>query len=231
MLTLNVTQFARDLEQATEPVFQRQIPFALANAINDTTLAIQQAVRGTVHAHAHVRRTTFIDSLVKVSKFAKKDDPTGEVGIRGPNSAPDRADLLTKFERGGRKTARGPHGLNLPTDEVRPTVDALIPKAKRPKALLANPARTRVFPLTTARGRPILVQRTGRKVGQKGRSHAKRGQGKLRGDDPNLDVLYTSVPSGQIPAFLGFYDTAAQELKQFAARFAKRFDEAKATAR
>jgi hypothetical protein len=105
-VSIDVTATVRDFAATLDQFHQRQLPFATANAINDTLLEVQTAERAHIHAAFTVRRTSFIDNLVKITKFAKKDDPSGEIGIRGPNSAPDRADILTKFETGGTKTPR-----------------------------------------------------------------------------------------------------------------------------
>lgn len=185
-------RFLTDLEQ-------RQVPYAISTAINDTLKLGQRFEREHIRAHFTLRRPEFIERTVKISQFASKRNPVGVIEID-----PTR-DVLAKFEAGGRKQARGGGALAVPI-AVRRTKTDLIVKNMRIRELQLRAHRTnkgvvqlkgqrRTF---TVKGRGVgaILQRVGRKP--KGSSlSAEIAGGSLR-------VIYAFKRSVPIPANLEF---------------------------
>ncbi len=123
---------------------REQIPFATSLAINWTAADFQKFQRAYQLRVFEVKQRTFVERSVKLKPKAKKRRLYAKVQIEPPGG-PKRADILAKFESGGRKAPRGKH-LAVPIG-VRTTKTGKISKANRPKA----------FGPFTRTGRGVLV--------------------------------------------------------------------------
>jgi hypothetical protein len=74
-----------------------QVPFALGNAVNDTAKAAQSDERLQLRRAFTLRRPEWADRSVKITKFAKKNDPSAVLGIHPPGGDAT-ADIFSKFE-------------------------------------------------------------------------------------------------------------------------------------
>lgn len=237
MITLRV-----DMTGLTESItsFQDQIPFATSVALNRLANAVQDTERAGISQRFTIRRPWVLQGI----KIENRDRATKRllqvtVGVDAQRS------FLSKFEIGGLKVPIGSsHAIAVPEIGVRPSVSAIIPTSKRPRAFsFARRAvrhtsdfaifegAQRTFLIQRPDGSGLIFQRTGGAASRKGRVRGQQ-QTANHGADPNLVLLYVLAPSVKIPPELEFYATAERVVsEQFASIFAKAFDEAKATAR
>lgn len=133
-ITVDTAAFAARLN-ATE---QRQLPFAIALALNHTANDVQAAVRATLPQRFTIRSSVTLNFFNRMIKIATADRATKQVhavtvGIAGPASGSigaeaQKAALLARHELGGVHTAPV---FFLPAPGLR-TASSNIPKALYP---------------------------------------------------------------------------------------------------
>lgn len=132
---------------------QQQVPFTNSTAINACAVNAQTDIRAHMHDAFTIRRSSFMDRTIKISKFAKKTDQEAIVTVSPPGGvAPD---FLTRHEDGGTMTPRG-NSFAIPTDEIRPNINTVISKGKRPRNLPG------AFVKKNKAGKPMLMYVKGR---------------------------------------------------------------------
>jgi len=126
---INSRRLRRDLKRD-----RGQIPFAMANAINDTMKQGQTAVRANLRRKFTLRRKQFIERSIKINRsdFANKRKLTARLHLE------ERADFLAKFEEGGEKRPEQGRFLAVPID-VKRSAAGIVPRRLRPQAIRGNP--------------------------------------------------------------------------------------------
>lgn len=208
-LTLSITVPPQLLEREA-----RQIPFAMANAINDVLKAGQQAQRRQMAQAFTIRRQQFAERSVKLTQFATKTALVGELAISPPGGG-QRADLFTKFEQGGTKRPRAGSALAVPIvgSRVKPTERSVVRTANRPAALRQATGRRRTF-VREAGDTRVLFEATG--TGKRAR----------------VRPLFVLIPEAPIDKRLRFEATVTDAITDgWPAAFARRFAESTATGR
>lgn len=162
----------------------RQAAYALAQSINRTMLDVQQAERNALQSQFTVRRRDWLEKSYKMVKFAKKGDLLARLAI-SPPGAPEKADILSKFETGGVKTPTG-KSVAVPVDAKR-NGNGVITSANRPKRLIES-------------GKAFVIRAKGKPTGV-----VKRRIGKGKG--AREEVLYGLTPKAKIPKRLRFFET------------------------
>lgn len=119
-----------------------QFPFAISKTINATALDFQRFQRLHQRNVFEVRRAAFVDRSVKIKPFARKTSLEAVVTVDPPGGQA-RADILTKFEPGGRKTAKDGRSVAVPFEAGR-TKKGIIRKGERPRSFAFRKAG-RVF--------------------------------------------------------------------------------------
>ncbi len=191
----------------------RQVPFALKVAINETLKDMQKAQRAHQRRVFTVRRPSFVDQSVKIKPFASKQTLTGTMSIDPPGGH-KRADILTKFERGGIKRPRRRH-LVLPV-KARRTRAGIVSTRNRPKAL--------------------KLRRRGRSVRGERRTFVVRDVGIFqrvnRGRRSRVRLLFAFLRQVPIDRRLDFVANAERTVaRRFDRHFDRAFDRAVRTAR
>ena len=205
--------FRLDIDAPNLAGAERQLPFAITAAINDTLALAQNAERAEIARRFTIRRKPFAERSVKIAKFAKKGAPVGELAIESPGG---RSDVFGKFEWGGTMRPRDGRSLAIPVtgSTVKRSERTVVRHELRPGALLEagqTPAGNRVFLRTRSDGRRALFEAM-----PKGRAR----------------LLYRLRPSAQLEARLGFVDTAARVIpRAFPIAFRASLARALATAR
>ena len=212
-LHLDVDFDSRDVERFLGTL-ARQVPFALKVAINETLKDAQKAQRIHQRRVLTVRRPQFVDRAVKIKPFATKQTLTGTMLIDPPGGQ-KRADILTKFERGGIKRPRSGRHLVLPV-EARRTRAGIVTTRNRPKAL--------------------KLQRRGRSVRGARRTFVVRGVGIFqrvhRGRRSRVRLLFAFLRQVPIDRRLHFIANAERTVgRRFDHNFDRAFDKAVRTAR
>jgi hypothetical protein len=115
----------------------KQMPFALATALNRTANAAQKDIRQNMSSSGmfQFRRKAFIESTIyrdKATDFATKTHPQASVRVH-----PQR-NFLAKHEDGGTKSPSSGRSIAIPSDGVRRNKNEIITKAQRPAALLGK---------------------------------------------------------------------------------------------
>jgi hypothetical protein len=170
---------------------QKQIPFAMATALNTTANAVQSEVRQGLNERFTLRRKAFIENTIyrqRGTDFATKSHFQAIVRVH-----PER-DVLAKHERGGTKAPIDGKYLMLPTSAVRRTKRDLIAESQKPRALYGKKG---VF----KRG-DVLYKESG------------------RGKSRRLTALYVFKRSAKIRPRLGMQDTAHRVVPQVWPRLA-----------
>ena len=197
----------------------KQIPYAAAQALNDTAKDFQVVERQHVDRTMTVRQRTFILNTVKIERgdFATKDKLAVTVQID-----PTR-NQLAKFEEGGEKhSIQGKHYVAILLPDIRRTKRGLVPRRFYPSAFKPFvdagthvKGEQRSFIVPTKSGNRLLLQRYGGKRGRHG-----------------VRALYLFVPSVHIDAVLDFLDNAkAVATSAWPANFNRRFLAALRTAK
>lgn len=164
--TTQVSRFLRD-------VFEDQMPFATAKAINGVALNAQKVQRRHQRDIFEVRNTRFMDRAVRIRRgeFATKRNPRAIIRIDPPG---DRDDILTKFETERRKTPFSGSRLAVPVNAKR-TKTGRISKRTRfnpdeftlhgegPRAKVLRNAKRRQFAVLYPGGAGFVFQRKGRR--------------------------------------------------------------------
>lgn len=194
---------------------EKQIPFALANAVNKIAKDVQTDERVQLRRAFTLRRPQWADRAVKITKFAKKADPTAVIGIHPPGGD-DRADILTKFES---DTSKVPKAGTIAVPVTR------IGLARGSSGVLRNRARPRDL---IARGKAFIVRK---RVGRVGEGlilqRLKLGRGRT-----SIVALYYLIRRAIIKPDLKFELTARKSIDRTAVTHLQReFDNAMKTAR
>jgi hypothetical protein len=124
---------------------KRQVPFALARALTMTARDAQVDYRGELPKRFTLRNS-WTSRGIRITP-ATKANPEAVVGSLEP--------YMARQEDGGTKTPKTAHRVAVP--KVKPS--RIIPKSKRPRALLGKPG---VFEVTTGRYAGAIMQRDGR---------------------------------------------------------------------
>ena len=192
----------------------RQLPFAMARAINGTAKDVQRAQTGRIRQVFTIRRPSFATRAVKIKPFARKDRLEAKLQIEPPGGKA-RADIFAKFEKGGIKRPRGQH-LAIPRG-ARRGKSGIVTKANRPRALgLQRKGRT-----VRGRKRTFIIPNVGifQRVGRG------RGRSKVR-------LLYSFHRQVPIDRRLRFVATAEKVVPRvFPGHFRREFAHAVRTAR
>jgi hypothetical protein len=121
MLTLTVDVAGA---QALCASAQRQLPYATSRAINQVANDVRDTMRDELLMRFMVRKRTFIQKSIGVTKYSDKRDPV--IAAVVSTGHPSGKDVLGKFEEGTTKTALDPlHPIAKPV-EVRRTPQATI---------------------------------------------------------------------------------------------------------
>ena len=187
--------------------WEDQVNYTVAKTINDTLTDIQTQMRAHLRDEFTVRNQSFLKGSTKITKFAKKTDLVGEFGIV---NMPGRssADILTKFEDQHSKKAEGGGMVAVPTENIRPDTNRIVPTGKRPRNL------TNAVKITAHSGVEMIVQEQG------------------RGSNRGYVVAYILKVSVPIQPVLNFSQTVdAAITRSLQDNFSKAFEYAKATAK
>lgn len=190
---------------------EKQIPFALANAVNKIAKDVQFDERVQLRRAFTLRRPEWADRAVKITKFAKKQDPTAVIGIHPPGGD-ERADILTKFETETSKTPRAGAHVAIPIAAKRTKKD-IVRKNQQPRALIAS-------------GKAFIIRQTKNPAVQLVVRYAGRGKRKA------LETLWLLVRRVPISPDLKFEMTARKSIDRTAKTHLQReFDNAMKTAK
>lgn len=110
----------------------KQLRFAIAKALNDTLVDVQQAIQAGMEERFELRRKTFNQRGIKIARgdFATKENLRARVHLD------TRTGYLRKFEDGGVKTAPDPNmPIAIPSENIRPNFKDVVPMGMYPKAL------------------------------------------------------------------------------------------------
>jgi hypothetical protein len=121
-VSIDVTATVRDFAATLDQFHQRQLPFAVKNALNQTADAAQIAVRQSLPLHFDVTRPDFLNLLVKINNEdrATKDKPDVTIRIAPPRSGKTASDILSKFEDGGEQVSIAGHQyIPYPSKDIR----------------------------------------------------------------------------------------------------------------
>ena len=216
MLTLNL----RDFERVTRRLgaMADQIPFALANAMNDAVkVARKQIVEQTWPTHMKVRNAKFIDQAMHM-EFANKKNLRVELFDRF-----GRGNLLLHAKGGQRSAQKG--SLAVPSN---------ILKAKRTGRGIPAPLRPSALSNSFKKG-DVIYQRVGKyqKAGKAATKKAKRSGTRARGKDGRgLKLMYVLKPSVPIRSDVPFQDDFNRVFRREVMRaFGSRIRQAMATRR
>jgi len=176
---------------------QRQIPFAMANAINRTAEEVQTADRDHISQVFTIRRPWVLTNVrIARSDFATKTKMSATIAI------PDDS-VLSKFEGGGMKAPRAGRSIAIPVN-ARRTKSDIIAASARPRAFgfvqSAKPAPNGGA-LFVGKGRTFMIQMPD------GTGWIFKRTGKARKGSPLVgsQLLYVLKPKAVIPNLLGFY--------------------------
>jgi hypothetical protein len=225
-----LTRYLGDFEQ-------RQVPYALSQALNDVAKLFQYRERQHMASIFTIRRKQWVDNSVKITQFAKKGNLVASVAIESPGGR--NSDILGKFESQTLKTPKDGHSLAIPAEAKRNKSDIIL-KSARPKAfnfrevvgpkhvspLKANVrsgvlrGALKVFEgdkktvmIRNAKGQGVILQRV--------------GKGKRAG----MRLLYTLAPKAKITPNLRFVVNAREAATHVGEFFRVRFAQATATAK
>lgn len=184
---------------------QTQVPFAMANTLND--LAVDFQTQEFLHEADifTLRRPDWVRRSNKITHFANKAELFATVTV-SPPGAPNRADIIGKFESETEKTSIRPGGLlAVPIGARRGKTNVILP-SQRPKAFNFRQVGKRIlgdkgtFIVTLADGRQMILQRHGKN---------------------QVQALYVLTPQVPITPDLEYLKTAEWTV---ANRFQQRFD-------
>lgn len=132
---------------AVDDVARRHVPFAVSVAINRTLEEFLAVARGQIQERLTVRVPRFTLPPVQLPTAARatKAKLFGQAALGYGDVTRDtigerREKLLRKFESGGTKTARDPQfPIAIPTQAIRPSFGALVPRTLYPQNLRLAP--------------------------------------------------------------------------------------------
>lgn len=228
---------------------RRQIPFALAQTLNDAGKDFQDAMRAGISSRLTLRQPGFVLDSVKIERgnwATSKGFKAGGgkfrtvVSMGGEASGHKNSGLLVKFEDGGEKTSFDPdRPIAIPTSALRGSFAELPPRNMYPKNLRLVSRRG------VDRTLPANVHRTKRGVEQiqgKRRTfvlnplvhHGANVWGVYQRFGPrrsDIRLLWRYRTRIKIPRRLQWWDTAARVVPaSFHRNFGKRLAEALRTA-
>lgn len=183
----------------------RQLPFAMSRALNDTMFDVRAKVTGETWQNAfEVRNKSLAKNVWRVTKFARKWDQDVLLEQVLPLK------WLGRQVTGGVKGASGGHAVAVPVkDNVPRTGTGRIPAALKPSRL-RNDTKN-VFVTKGRAGKRLIVKRQ------------KNGENK---------VMFVLTPNAVVPPRLRFReDTRATAIERLPVNFSRRFAEAKRTAK
>lgn len=138
---------------------QRQLPFAASKAINATLKDSQESIRSGLDLHFTIRSGAarkFMQRtiLIRSEDWARKDKLKGTIRVDA-NQKGGRFDILSRFERGGQRTAHSPaFPFAIPTNAIRSNFGDSVPRTLLPSALGLVPRQDiNGIPLLRARGK------------------------------------------------------------------------------
>lgn len=222
-MSITVTTNAKDVSRDLLRIFEDQIPFATANAINATALDLQKTQRAHQRRVFTVRREEWVDRAVKMKRWARKHRLEAHVGIAAPGGR-RRSEILAKFEDQNVKRPLKAEALWVPTDEV--LVDGIVMDGWRPKQmgfkLRGSGPKARVLVGTTKKAVMIRYhsgQRAPSLGGQTGLIFERDGE--------NLNLLFHRQPEVGINPELNFHANAQRTVRdRFEPNFAVAFNRA-----
>lgn len=202
-MNINLTTNASKVQKAIQG-FSKQMPFAMANTLNDAAFAVRKQIVEETYPDAFtVRNPVLPKTMFRVEKANKR---------KLQSAVFDRLkkDYMVTHTTGGIKTPRGSN-IAIPARDMKTRTRGGVTKANRPRQLLN---RKNVFKTTLRRGGQQAIVR---------RATKKRYP---------LQMLYLLEPSGRIKKTFDFYEDANSTARRAMEKnFAKRFNQAKRTAR
>ena len=217
-MKVDVTVRTERAHRFVQAVFDEQVPFATAVAINESAKHAQGVQRKHQRGIFEVRRPLFVDRSVKIKPFANKRTLTAVVSVDPPGGK-DRADVIAQHEEGGPKGATSGTSVAVPTRHVPRTGAGVINRAWRPARLRkTRGGRSR----RDKREWGTFIRRT-----RGGRRAIFFDEG-----DEGIKPLYWLVPSVPIQPSLNFVENIrGAVLAVYDANFTKALDRAIGSAR
>ncbi len=133
---MNVTVDTRAFAAACDDIAKRQLPYAVSLAMNRTGEEARNRMRNQLHLSFTIRTgqsAKFLEQQIQVTERSRKDNLALTVAARGPG-----AKMLARHEKGGVRVAAP---FFIPTEELRPSRQSVIPRSKYPKALRLDTRR------------------------------------------------------------------------------------------
>lgn len=205
-LELEVESNAEDVSAYARKIYEDQLPFATAKAINATALSFQKQQQKHMEDIFTVRRPRFTLRAVKIKPFAYKRRLWARVQIDPPGGR-ERADILTKFETDRFKVPFSSSRLAVPTENVKRTPTGVVRKRYRISEMNLEPTGTgKVF---SQKGR-VAVGSVGARTVVAIRKAGGRGGIFMRTRSGESLPLYWFVPRVPIKPELDFVDNATR---------------------
>jgi len=203
MMGMTVRSNIKDFTRHLNSIQKKQVPFATAQALNDTVFDVRKRIVERTYSRAFdVKNRRFASQAFRVVKATKRKQWARLYDRLGRGN-------LALHAKGGTKRAKGRH-VAVPSSNVKRTASGKVSKAKRPRAVIAS---GKAFKGKTRGGKPVIFAKP----------RGKRGQVKL---------LYTLVGSVPVKKQFNFYDVATSTARRaFRHHFSKRLARALATAR
>jgi len=132
-LRIDLSAFER--KAAEMNAFADQVPFALSKALNEAAVEARKAIVKTWEEHVKVRRQHFIHQVLHLELSSKRN-----LRVAYYDQTKDQRGHLKLHAEGGTKVPKGEH-LAIPYPKnplIRMTGAGLLPRAMRPKALIAS---------------------------------------------------------------------------------------------
>lgn len=202
-IPIQVKSNAKEVGRFLTNVYREQIPFATAGALTSTAFDVRKELIDSTYPKAFALKNKTFPRVVTNVKKASKRDLVASVG----NVSGRAIDYLFLHAEGGIKTPRG-NSLAVPTKHTKRGSKGAVPKAQRPRALLAKKGAF----VTSVNGTRVIMQK------------GKRGE--------KAQVKYVLTPKGKIDKALRFFEDARRvALKVFDKNFATAFARAIRTAK
>ena len=226
-MNIDIQVDARKAIKELNDVGERQLPFALARALNATYLDVQKAERANLHSKFKLRRASWAEKSVKFSHFATKREPWVTFGFH-PQGGESKRDILGKFETQTEKRPIDGRTIAVPqASSLFRKGTGIIPHRNRPSALNLRRDGRRVigdrgtFVIRKADGSGLILQRLGKGRGRRG---VTRSSG--------VQALYVLALRARLKPNLEFRAIAERVVNQvFEKHMLREFDNAMRTAR
>ena len=203
VVSVNMTSNANVISKALQGL-SKQFPFAMAGALNDTAFAVRTKIVEQTYPEAfNVKNSILPKTMFRVEKASKKK-------LKAAVFDRLNKDFMSRQATGGIKRPSG-QNLAIPGRDMKLRSKGGVTKGNQPRNLLNKKG---VFKTVSKRsGQPIIVRRATKKRYP-------------------LQIMYILEPSGNIRKRFDFYEDAnATARREIDKAFAKRFKQAKATAR